>query len=103
MVRKITLRKGGAVYAVDQGEISELACLRPIGQFTAGILIVGSVETFSRSSYSGLLFQALVKLLEERTHRIGNFWVGPAAEKQLRLGWRLVTGVASPQEYDLAL
>jgi hypothetical protein len=103
VVREITLRKGGAVYAVDQGENPELTCLRPSGQFTAGILVAGSVKTFSRSSYSGLLFQALVKLLKGRTRRLGSFWVGPAAEEQLRLGWRLVTSASSPQEYDLAL
>jgi hypothetical protein len=103
VVRKITLRKGGYVYAVDQGENPALACLRPSGKFAAGILVAGSLETFSRSSYSGLLFQASGKLLKQRTRRIGSFWVGPIAEEKLLLGWRLVTSTASPREYDLAV
>jgi hypothetical protein len=103
VVQEITLRKGGYVYAVDQGKNSALACLRPCGQFTEGVLVAGSVETFSLISYSGLLFQALVKLLKQRTRRIGSFWVGPAAEEKLRLGWRLVTSASSPREYDLAV
>ncbi|MGI4735462.1 MAG: hypothetical protein ACRYG7_09805 [Janthinobacterium lividum] len=100
VVREITLRKGGYAYAVDQGENPALARLRPSGQFTEGILVAGSVETFSRSSYSGLLFQALVKLLKQRTRRIGMSWVGPEAEEKMRLGWRLVTIASSPREYD---
>lgn len=103
VVRQITLRKGGCAYAVDQGENPALARLKPSGQFTAGVLVAGSMETFSRYSYSGLLFQAFGKLLKQRTRRIGSFWVGPIAEEQLRLGWRLVTSVSSPREYDLAL
>jgi hypothetical protein len=103
MVEEITLRKGGAVYAVSQGENPTLACLRPAGLFTGGVLVAGSVETFVRSSYSGLLFQAFGKLLKQRTRRIGSFRVGPAAEEKLCLGWRLVTSVASPREYDLAV
>ncbi|RZL10866.1 MAG: hypothetical protein EOO62_12765 [Hymenobacter sp.] len=88
---------------MDQGENPTLARLRPSGQFTEGVLVAGSVETFSRSSYSGLLFQTLGKLLKQRTRRIGRFWVGPAAEENLRLGWRLVTSASSPREYDLAV
>lgn len=103
VVEQITLRKGGLVYAVNQGENPTLACLRPGGQFTEDVLVAGSVETFSRSSYSGLLFQALVKLLKQRSRCIGSFWVGPAAEEKLRLGWRLVTNAASPRAYDLAV
>lgn len=91
------------MYAVNQGKNPALACLRPGGEFTEGVLVAGSVETFSRSSYSELLFQALVKLLKQRTRCIGSFWVGPAAEEKLRLGWRLVTIAASPREYDLAV
>jgi len=103
VVRQITLRKGGYVYAVDQGENPALARLKPSGQFTAGVLVAGSVETFSRNSYSGLLFQAFGKLLKQRTRRIGSFWVGPTAVGLLRLGWRLVTSASSPRKYDLAL
>jgi hypothetical protein len=103
VVEQITLHKGGSVYAVNQGENPTLACLRPGGEFTAGVLVAGSVETFSRSSYSGLLFQAFGKLLRQRTRCIGSFWVGPAAEEKLRLGWRLVTSAASPPEYDLTV
>jgi hypothetical protein len=65
--------------------------------------VAGSIETFSRSSYSGLLFQAFGKLLKQRTRCIGSFWVGPAAEEKLGLGWRLVTSAASPREYNLAV
>jgi hypothetical protein len=67
------------------------------------VLVAGSLETFSRISYSGLLFQALVKLIKQRSRRIGSFWVGAEAEEKLRSGWRLVTNVSSPREYDLAL
>jgi hypothetical protein len=67
------------------------------------VLVAGSVQTFSRSSYSGRLFQAFGKLLKQCTRRIGMFWVGPAAEEQLRLGWCLVTMASSPREYDLAV
>jgi hypothetical protein len=103
VVQEITLRQGGYVYAVDQGKNPALARLRPSGQFTEGILVAGSVETFSRSSYSGRLFQAFDKLLKQRTRRIGEFRVGLEAEEKLRLGWRLVTSASSPREYDVAL
>lgn len=103
LVREITLRKGGYSYAVDLELNPELALFRPGGQFTEGVLVAGAVETFSRISYSGLLFKALVKLLKQRTRRIGMFWVGPEAEEKLRLGWRLVISVSSPPKYDLAL
>jgi hypothetical protein len=103
VVRKISLRQGGYAYAVDQRENPTLACLRPSGQFAEGVLVAGSVETFSQASYSGLLFQALSKLLKQRTRRISSFWVGSEAEKKLRLGWRLVTSAASPRSYDLAV
>jgi hypothetical protein len=86
VVREISLRQGGYAYAVDQGENPALACLRPSGQFAEGVLVAGSLQTFSRASYAGLLFQALGKLLKQRTRRIGSFWVGPEAEKKLRLG-----------------
>jgi hypothetical protein len=103
VVQKITLRKGGYAYSVNQGENPALACLRPSGQFMEGVLVAGSLDTFSYMSYSGLLFQRLVKLLKQRTRRIGTFWVGPEAEEKLRLGWRLVTTASSPREYDLVL
>ena len=102
-VREITLRKGGYAYAVDQQMNPELALFRPGGQFGDAILVAGLVSTFSRISYSGLLFQALVKLLKQRSRRIGAFWVGAEAEAKLRLGWRLVSSVSAPQEYDLAV
>jgi hypothetical protein len=102
VVQEIALHKGGYAYAVDLGENPALARLRPSGQFTEGVLVAGSLETFTRFSYAGRLFQALGKLLKQRTRRIGVFWVGPEAEEQLRLGWRLVTSVSSPREYDLA-
>jgi hypothetical protein len=103
VVRKISLRKGGYAYAVDQGENPELARLKPSGELAEGVLVAGSLETFSRASYSGLLFQALSKLLKQRTRRMGSFWVGPEAEEKLHLGWRLVTNVTSPRDYDLAV
>jgi hypothetical protein len=102
-VREIALRQGGYAYAVDQRENPELMRFRPSGQFTEGILVAGSIETFTRLSYSGRLFQALSKLLKQRTRRINMFWVGPEAEAQLRFGWRLVTSASAPREYDLAL
>lgn len=103
VVREISLRKGGYAYAVDQGQNPTLARLRPSGQLAEGVLVVGSLETFSRASYSGLLFQAFSKLLKQRTRYMGSFWVGPEAEEKLRLGWRLITSVTSPREYDLAV
>lgn len=101
VVREITMRKGGYAYAVGQRENPELARLRPSGQFAEGVLVAGSLDTYSRSSYSGLLFQALAKLIKQRSRRIGAFWVGREAEEQLQRGWRLVTIASSPQEYDL--
>ena len=103
VVRQLHLRKGGCVYAVDQGENPALARLRPSGQLAPGLLIAGSVDTFSRTPYSGRLFQAFSKLLKQRSRRIGSFWVGPLAEEKLRLGWRLVTSASAPREYDLAV
>ena len=103
VIREITLRKGGYTYAVDQRENSVMARFKPGGQFADGILVAGSLDTPTRISYSGILFQALVKLIKKRTRHIGAFWVGPEAEEKLRLGWRLVTIASSPQEYDLAL
>lgn len=102
-VREITLRKGGYSYAVDQQLNPELAHLKPCGQFAENILVAGSLHTYSRISYSGLLFQALSKLLKQRSRWIGSFWVGAEAEVNLRHGWRLVTSASSPREYDLAL
>jgi hypothetical protein len=103
IIREITLRKGGYAYAVDQSENTEMARFKPSGQFAEGILVAGSLVTLTRVSYSGILFQALLKLIKKRTRHIGAFWVGPEAEEKLRLDWRLVTTVTSPQEYDLAL
>lgn len=103
IVREITLRKGGYSYAVDQGENPEMACFRPSGQFAEGILLAGSLDTFTQISYSGILFKALVKIIKKRARYIGAFWVGPEAEERLRQGWQLVTSASSPREYDLAL
>ena len=103
VIREIALRKGGYAYAVDQGENPEMARFKPSGQFTEGILVAGSLDTFTRISYSGILFQTLVKLIKQRTRHIGAFWVGPEAEEKLREGWRLVTIATSPREYDLML
>ena len=103
VVREITLRKGGHAYAVDQQLNPELALFRPGGQFGDTVLVSGLVSTFSRISYSGLLFQALVKFLKQRSRRIGAFWVGADAEAKLRLGWRLVAKASAPREYDVAL
>lgn len=103
VVRQIQLRKGGCGYAVDQGDNPALACLRPSGQLAPELLIAGSVDTFARSSYSGRLFQAFRKLLQQRSRRIGSFWVGPLAEEKLRLGWRLVTNASAPRQYDLTV
>jgi hypothetical protein len=103
VVQEITLRRGGWTYSVDQLENPELARLKPGGEFAESILVAGSVDTCSRLSYSGLLFQGFGKLLKQRTRRIGAFWVGPEAEEKLRRGWRLVTSASSPREYDLAL
>ena len=105
VVREITLRKGGYAYAVDQQLNPELAGFRPAGQFGEAVLVEGMTWTFTRTSHSGLLFQAFVKLLKQRSRRIGGSfsWVGADAEAKLRLGWRLVSNVSSPQEYDVAL
>lgn len=103
VVREISLRKGGYAYPVDQLLNPELARFKPSGQFGDTVLVAGFVTTFSCVSYSGLLFRALVKLIKQRSRRIGMFWVGPEAEEKLRLGWRLVTNASSPREYDLTL
>lgn len=103
VVREITLRKGGYAYAVDQQLNPELAGFRPAGQFGDAVLVEGMVWTFTRTSYSGLLFQTFVKLLKQRSRRIGVSWVGADAEAKLRLGWRLVSSTSAPREYDVAL
>ena len=103
IVRKITLRKGGYSYSVDQGENPDMAIFKPSGLLTQGILVAGSLQIGTRSSYSGLLFQALTKIIKKHARRIGAFYVGSDAEEKLRFGWRLVTTASSPKEYDLAL
>ncbi|MDO7846237.1 hypothetical protein Q5H92_07715 [Hymenobacter sp. M29] len=103
IVRKITLRKGGYSYSVDQYENPAMAVFKPSGLLTPGILIAGSLQIGTRSSYSGLLFQGLTKIIKKHTRRIGTFYVGSDAEEKLKLGWRLVTSASSPKEYDLAL
>ena len=103
VVREIALRKGGHSYAIDQQENPSMAVFKPSGLFMDGILVAGSLQIGTRSSYSGLLFQALTKIIKKHTRRIGAFYVGSDAEEKLRLGWRLVTTASSPKEYDLAL
>ena len=102
-VGNVVQRKGGTKYLVDQLLNPESIELKLGGIYddVEGVLVAGRIGTVSNHSFSLDLYGFIQKNIRKEFKRIGTFYVGADAEKKLDIGWRLVTMINSPKEYDL--
>jgi len=102
-IREVLQRKGGMKYVIDPLENQQSICFQFGGVFKEGVLVAGKCGSVFLDNFSIEIFKVFSSLLKKKTVKIGDFYVGTEAEKKLRLGWRLVTDMNSPIEYDLSL
>ncbi|HEV2104030.1 MAG TPA: hypothetical protein VGR58_14725 [Candidatus Acidoferrum sp.] len=90
-------------YEVSQHGNPDSITFLPGGLFdTQKVLVCGHIGTASKSSDSLSLYKTIVKSITKDFVQIGNYRVGPEAERLMDQGYRMVTiGIGSPREYDL--
>jgi hypothetical protein len=102
-VRTVQQRKGGNKYAIDQ-EINPKSVLIVLsGIYNDNVLVAGKIGTISSNPFSSEVFLFMTKLVKRHFIKKAEFYLGPAAKSKLENGWRLVTNVTSPTEYDIKL
>ena len=104
-IREVPQKTGGMKFAVDQMNNPKSIELKLGGiyQGEENVIVAGRVSTISEDFDSLELFKLLSTKIKKEFRKIGQFYVGKSAEEKLKEGWRLVTNVKSPKEYDLAL
>jgi hypothetical protein len=103
VVRAVSQRHGGTLYAIDQAMNEESVEFTPGGIFGSVAVISGRVATASSAEASLRIFRLYVRAIKKTFTRHGTYWVGRGAEQLARSGIRLTAAVKSPVAYDLAL
>ena len=98
-----SLSVGGVRYEVSQQANPDSITFLPGGIFeNQRVLVCGHIGTASKSSESLGLYKPFTKSVTKDFARIGNYRVGPEAERLMDQGYRMVTiGIGSSREYDL--
>ncbi|MDB5228820.1 MAG: hypothetical protein JWN78_3013 [Bacteroidota bacterium] len=99
-VRIVPQKDGNTKYAFDQMINMKSVALKFGGIYKDGILVAGRVGTISTDSTSIDLYKLISSKIKKNFHKVGDFYVSKEAMGKLESGWRLVTNVNSPQEYD---
>lgn len=102
-IREVVQRTGDVKFAIDTLENQNSVFIQFGGIYQEGILLAGSCGTVFYNDFSKLFYNDFSKELKKEYKKIGSFYVGKEAEKKLEQGWRLVTNVRSPKEYDLKI
>ena len=102
-IEEFKLSKGGFRFLIDQLKNPASITLTIGGLYTQKekVIVAGRVATVSDDPFSTAIYNFLSSKIKKNFNRIGVFYVGPKAEEKLKEGWRLVTDVKSPEEYDL--
>lgn len=102
-VRIVPQKKGGTKYAIDPMANPDSIELSTGGIFSENgkVLVAGRLATASGSEFSVRTYMAFVSRIRKVFRKNGTFYIGEDAHNKLVSGWRLVTNVNSPIEYDL--
>ena len=101
-VESVIQRKGGIHYFVNGFVNPPLISFSPGGRYQDSFLICGHIGTVAEHPESIALYKAFTKTLTRGFKKIGNYKVGPDAQRLMKEGIRMITmGVDSPPEYDL--
>lgn len=65
------------------------------------IIVAGRVGTISLEPSSLELYSYFSNRIRKNFKKIDSFYVGKEAERKMDEGWRLLTSIGSPAEYDL--
>lgn len=98
----VVQRKGGIHYFVTQ-ELNPISItFSPGGLYQDRYLICGHIATISEHPDSIELYKTFRKSLTKGFKKIGNYKVGPEAQRLMDQGVRMITmGVDEPPGYDL--
>ena len=99
--RIVSLKTNGVRYAVYQDTNQRTIIFKPGGIFEDGVLVAGSLGTISEEPFSIKLYNQYSKIIKKSFVKVGAFYLSLRAKEKLDNGWRLVTNVKSPIEYDL--
>jgi hypothetical protein len=102
LVRLVPQRRGGMRSIIDAAENPCSFTLTLGGTFHQGVLVASGAVTSATDATTLALFGSFAKLVKKQP-RIGAFYVWQQAQQYLQAGWRLVTNVSSPPQYDLAV
>lgn len=102
-IRNVPQKKGGIKYAIDQMTNPKSLEIKLGGVYKEKdkVIIGGRIGTVSVDPFSLELYNFFSKKIKKEFKKIGSFYVGKDAEDKLDDGWRLVTSIGSPKEYDL--
>jgi hypothetical protein len=99
--KKVSQRRGGIKYAVNQGANPDTIVFRGGGIFEEGCLIAGQVGTANITKTSLNLYKLFSKEIGRQFVKIKSYHVGKQAGEWLDKGWRLTANSKSPVLYDL--
>ena len=100
--RRIDLLDGSHQYSFDQLLNPKSISFSHGGVFGPDLLLYGRLATASQDAESVRLCRRFSSSIRRLFRRVQAFWVGPAADRALRNGWRLTIGAHSPREFDRA-
>lgn len=104
-IREVYQSAGGLKFAVDQMVNPKSIEIKVGGLYKEieNIIIAGRIATISDDLDSLFFFKLLSSKIKKEFKKNGPFYVGSLAQEKLKLGWRLVTNVKAPKEFDLVL
>lgn len=100
-IRTIPQKCGSPKYAIDQLVNPESLIIQLGGIHQDGMLIVSSIGTAHKSTFSTSLLSAYRRCFKKQFQVINGIFVGREAHMFLNTGWHLVFDVTQPREYDL--
>lgn len=101
ITRAVPQRKGGIKYTFDMAINSSSIYLQLGGLWMDNIIVAGKVAIINKNEFPAKMYKHLSHTIKKEFKRIGSFYVGSEAEEKMCKGWRLVTSIGSPKEYDL--
>lgn len=102
VVRRVEQRKGGVNFFLDQAyNPNSIAILFGGLMDSSNCIIAGRVGTISKDEWSNNIYKILFSNFKKNFTKIRSSYVGKEAEEKLDQGYRLTTGIKSPELYDL--
>lgn len=101
-IKDIPQRTGFKKFVVDLMINRKSIDMKLGGIYQYNVIVSGSISTISDDVDPNDFYKLFATNIRREFKKIGTGYVGSKAEENLKKGWRLVTNVKFPTEYDLA-